>query len=116
MTFENTLNISVELNKELVLAQSSFDEQDFHQTVIHVGSAIFLDPVNQKALNLLKILLEKSLIDIQSLPIEQDNTELWKHNYSLITYVLGFKREYNQAFANLSKLLLLTEDTLFLYW
>lgn len=115
MSFDDTLNISEDISKELDLAQTNFDEQNYCQAIIHVGSVIFLDPVNQKALDLLKSILEISPVDIHSLSLDE-NTEDWKHNFAVITYTLGFKKDYNQALPNLTKLLLLTEETLYLYW
>ena len=116
MSFEDKPKISSELNNELELAELSYSQQDFIQSIYHLGSAISLDPVNPKALTLLKTVLEKSVININSISIDNENNNHWVENCSVVTYIQGLTKQYDLALVNLIKLLLSTQETLYLYW
>ena len=116
MSFNDKLIISGNINEELDLAQRSYDEQDFNQTIFHLGSALALEPNNQKVLIMLTTIFEKSLIDINTITLENDDKVLWISNLTVVTYGFGYEKNYDHALVNLAKLLLLTEETLYLYW
>lgn len=116
MSFDDKLVISGDLNEELDLVQQSYEMQDFKQTIFHLGSALALEPVNQQALKLLHLMIEQSLININTLPVDTDDKVLWISNFAIVTYVLGYQKNYDQALGNLATLLISTEETLYLYW
>lgn len=116
MSFEETTKTPTVIDDKLNLAHQSYNRHDFEKTILYVGSVITIEPVNKQALALLKTLVDNSLIDASTLIIENENEEPLLGNYSVLTYTLGYTKQFDQALVHLTKLLLLTEETLYLYW
>lgn len=116
MSFEDKIEISSKLKKNLDLVQQAYDKHDYVQAIYHLRSAIVLEPVNQKAQTILKNILDNNLVDITNLSIGDKSERSQIGMDAIKTFVLGYTKKYDQALLNLTNLLLSTEETLFLYW